>query len=256
MAIKDFVIAKIPAPLLMRLVAGHDFCRGEPELHLLKQLVPRNRIALDVGANYGVYTYFLSRLVRHVYAFEPNLRLADYLQRAVPGNATVCRFGLSDHEGKARLTIPIIRNREIHGHGTVEPHAFSSATRTLEVELRRLDDQGLTELGFIKIDVEGHEDAVLNGGERTIARWRPRMIIEIEQRFVAGAVRDRFARIAAMGYRLFYWRQNRLNEISAANSASFSGESLLEVHNYICIPNEDQEMLNGFSAYPPSSVQS
>lgn len=252
LTIKDAIIAKIPAPLLMRLVAAYEFFWGEPELRLLKLLVPRNRIAVDVGANYGVYTYFLSRLVRRVYAFEPNLQLADYLQRAVPGNVTVCRFGLSDRDGAACLRIPIIGGREIHGFGTVGSYAFPAATRTLAVALHRLDDQGLTELGFIKIDVEGHEDAVLNGGEQTIARWRPRMIIEIEQRFVTGAIRDRFARIAAMGYRLFYWRQNRLHEILTANSTVLSGESLSEVHNYICIPSEDQEMFNDFSAYFPA----
>ena len=48
MAIKDFIIANIPAPLLLRMVAAHDFLRGEPELHLLKRLVPRDRVALDV----------------------------------------------------------------------------------------------------------------------------------------------------------------------------------------------------------------
>lgn len=248
MAIKDFIIANIPAPLLMRMVAAHDYLQGEPELHLLKRLVPRNRVALDVGANYGVYTYFLSKLAPHVHAFEPNLRLADYLQRAVPGNVTVCRFGLSDHEGKARLTIPVVHNREIHGHGTVEQYVFQSPARMLDVELRRLDDQGLTELGFIKIDVEGHEDAVLKGGSRTIARWRPRMIIEIEQRFVPGLIGGRFAGIIAMGYRMFYWRQDRLCEIPKASLPSLSGESMSEIHNYICIPEEDREILGDFKS--------
>ncbi len=240
MTLKDAILSRIPPPLLMRLVAGFDYARGEPELRLLKRLVPRDRIALDVGANYGVYSYFLSRLVPAVHAFEPNPGLADYLERAVPANVTVHRFGLSDHEGVARMRIPVIGGREIHGFGTVEPHALPAQdARTLEVALRRLDDQKLDGIGFVKIDVEGHEGAVLAGGAQTLARNRPRMIVEIEPGFGPGGMSDRFAAIAALGYTLWCWRYNRLHEIRLADAASYSSETLAGIHNYICLPDGD-----------------
>lgn len=49
--------------------------------------------------------------------------------------------------------------------------------------MRRLDDYDAMEpIGCIKIDVEGHEDAVLRGGRRLLFRDHPSLIVEIEER--------------------------------------------------------------------------
>jgi len=51
-----------------------------------------------------------------------------------------------------------------------------------------LDDFDLPAVGFVKIDVEGHEEAVLKGGEKLLARDRPVYMIEIEERHNPGAL--------------------------------------------------------------------
>ncbi len=46
------------------------------------------------------------------------------------------------------------------------------------VPMRRLDSFGFEDVDFIKIDVEGFERAVIEGGERTIRTWRPNIVVE------------------------------------------------------------------------------
>ena len=70
--------------------------------------------------------------------------------------------------------------------------------------VRRLDDLLDGErrsVSFIKIDVEGHEVAVLEGARHTIATHKPNLLIEIEGRFLDGPVQDVIDRVLALGYR-------------------------------------------------------
>jgi hypothetical protein len=72
------------------------------------------------------------------------------------------------------------------------------------VALRRLDDicahiEG--RISFIKIDVEGHELEVLRGGTATLAKHRPNLLIEIEQRHSAGPIEETLKYVASLGYR-------------------------------------------------------
>ena len=70
------------------------------------------------------------------------------------------------------------------------------------VQTARLDDYQLPPVGFIKIDVEGHEEAVLRGAAQTIARNRPVLMIEIEERHNPGALGRLFERFGADRYRV------------------------------------------------------
>ena len=62
-----------------------------------------------------------------------------------------------------------------------------------EVELRTLDSYGFEDVAFIKIDVEGHEEAVLAGAGDTLVRAKPVLLIEIEERHNPGGL-DRIAK--------------------------------------------------------------
>lgn len=151
---------------------------GEPELDLLAHLVPRGRLAVDIGANKGLYSLPLASLCSRVVAFEPNPRLAGRLRLAVPRNVSVRERALSNTAGEARFFVPLDES----GHwrpniGSLEQPGERS--EEIVVERGRLDDEGLTDIGMIKIDVEGHEGAVIEGAMATIRRDRPVMLIEI-----------------------------------------------------------------------------
>ena len=67
-------------------------------------------------------------------------------------------------------------------------------------EIRTLDSFGFASVGLIKIDAEGHEEAVLKGAADTLSRWRPSLIVEIEERHNPGGLARIRALFGGMGY--------------------------------------------------------
>jgi FkbM family methyltransferase len=64
-----------------------------------------------------------------------------------------------------------------------------SSVTSERVSVRRLDDIDLGGgVGFLKIDVEGHEEAVLAGASRTLKQSMPAVLVEVEERHHTGAV--------------------------------------------------------------------
>ncbi len=196
-------------PLIERWRARRYFWKsynvnGEWELRQLPVYVPKNRSAIDVGGNIGIYSYHLGRLARRVITFEPNPLYADRLRRIGLGK-DLKEVALSDRSGTAELRIPFWKGREDAAQASLETDAVpgSMLARTVQVSVRRLDDYGFQGVGFIKIDVEGHEESVLRGGVETLSRERPVLLIEIEQRHNPGGLE----RIRALlsGYRGFFF---------------------------------------------------
>jgi len=201
-------VRRLPPGLVFAANARIHRWKGERELRELPRLVARGSIAVDVGAHFGTYSHALCRLVGKqglVHAFEPIAEDARYLTAAarqlrLPMEVHNC--ALSSVNGTAALTVP-----DRYGHGktalsSLEPHVGTGERRTVEV--RRLDDvlAGADRpVSFIKIDVEGHELAVLEGAAETIARHKPNLLIEIEERFHAAPAVVTFERVQALGYR-------------------------------------------------------
>src|SRR5947209_3295951 len=74
-------------------------------------------------------------------------------------------------------------------------------------------------VGFIKIDVEGHEHSVLQGAQRTIERCRPRVLIEAEERHAPGSVRRIQAFFRRFGYRGYFVFHRQLAPIERFDPA-------------------------------------
>ena len=79
---------------------------GEYELKILKRIVPKGCLAIDVGANSGVYSFHLSRFASKVIAFEPGSHY--HAKLANLGRKIELRTeALSDETGEGKLSIPI-----------------------------------------------------------------------------------------------------------------------------------------------------
>jgi FkbM family methyltransferase len=149
----------------------------EPALtRFMRERVRPGAVVADIGANIGYYTLLLSRLVGpggHVYAIEPSpeirLRLDDALHRNAVGNVTVVPYGISDRCERRAFTIASA-NLGASRFGEVADNGL---------ELRRLADvipaDQLARLSFIKVDVEGMENAVM----RDIAALLPQLPHEL-----------------------------------------------------------------------------
>ncbi len=108
-------------------------------------------------------------------------------------------IALSDSEGRATLSMP---EGGSSGRATIASVAGSTIA---SVETRRLDSYEFANVGFMKVDVEGHEEAVLNGAIDMLKKWHPILFVEIEERHNPGAVTRIPAMLADIGYTHCYF---------------------------------------------------
>lgn len=165
--------------------------RYEPnEMYAMAQLIKPGMCFVDVGANAGIFTIMAARLTGErgvVHAFEPSPRDRVRLEANISlnrlTNVTVHSEALGRSPGKAVLTVS---GAERPGHNTIGGfmYAEDAAAYSIEVEVTTLDDVAeatrLTRLDVMKVDVEGFETAVLQGGRAALARFRPVMVVEAQ----------------------------------------------------------------------------
>ena len=157
----------------------------EPEvLRFLGSHLSAGKIFVDVGAWIGLYSLLGSDLVRpdgKVYAFEPETESRKLLQRNLKANhatnVIVGHYALSNKSGQllmdARPMSSLARicsNEEAPRHGLVKVEAT-----TLDEFFKAKSEQP----DIVKIDVEGHEDRVVEGGERTLGNRQTTVVIEL-----------------------------------------------------------------------------
>lgn len=194
-----------PQPLLNWREARYYGRYGEVELHLLDILCRRSADAIDIGANEGAYIHYLRRHVRRVVAYEPMPKLAETLRQKFPHGVVVEGIALSDRRGAIELRMPVVDGVAVEGCCTASAIASAvyPAYNGIEVPMDSLDNVYHGNAGFIKIDVEGHEEAVLEGATKTVDRCRPRMLVEVLERLAPGGiarVRDYFESKHYAGY--------------------------------------------------------
>ena len=176
--------------------------RGEVELRLLPLLCDRSLVSLDIGAHHGIYTLGTSLFSRRVVAVEPQYHLAQALRESMPPRATLVEGALSREPGKATLKIPL-REWDSRSHLDFGGED-DSGWRSQRVSLFRMDDIVQEPVGFVKIDVEGHEREVLEGALRIIGSDKPSFLIEIEEGHRSGSVADIANFMEGHGYRSFF----------------------------------------------------
>jgi FkbM family methyltransferase len=198
----------------------------EKEILGLGEVVGPGDVCLDVGAEFGLYTHVLADLVGPtgaVHAFEPQAGAHRWLSLGVrasgPSWVHLHRLALGSGTGAATLSVPRRRGLPVHGRAFVTagardegPNAEFADRRHESVALTTLDvvvaDLGLDDVALVKVDVEGAEGAVLDGAETVLARHRPHLLLEIEDRHTAkyglagAAVLER---LAAQGYTPHVW---------------------------------------------------
>jgi FkbM family methyltransferase len=218
MSVKELVRKILPPSATISLMAITNYRNGEPEIKLLQSLVDSHKNSIDIGANKGIYTYFLARLSRQVFAYEPNPELANFLNKSTPSNVNVYAIALSNQPGEAVLSIPLVNNFLYDQLGSLKDKANQQTGKTYEVPLERLDDRQHSNIGFIKIDVEGHEEAVLDGAYNLLTTQRPNILIEIEQKHHPDRdISEIFAKIINMGYEGFFLLNGKLTSLSEFN---------------------------------------
>jgi FkbM family methyltransferase len=184
---------------------------GEYEISQLNRLVDTRKTSVDIGALNGTYAYYLSQY-GPVVAFEPNPARASRLRRILP-KLTVWEVALSDTAGTATLSIPKDSSGgAADGWATLEAFPGQDAAAQLLVETNTLDHYQI-DTGFIKIDVEGHEESVLRGAIGTLKKCRPVVMIEIEERHNPGSTKRIPEWMKELGYNCHFFLDETLRSI-------------------------------------------
>lgn len=129
-------------------------------------------VFLDIGAHVGTYSMVCAKKALHTYSFECSPRTFCYLAANIALHkleykVTPISSALGDHNGTVNY---FIRTEDGGGNGVKYLSDADSTTKKVSVELKTLDSFGLTNIGFIKIDVEGFEKEVLMGAKETLQK--------------------------------------------------------------------------------------
>lgn len=221
---------------------------GEPEAALLPRLVDSTRKALDIGGADGAYTVALIPLAERVIVFEPIPAKAKRLRETLANTrcVTVHEVALSDREGQTTLRVPSDRPWQ----STVEAsNPLVGRVGISEIAVRRatLDSFGITDVGFMKVDVEGHELEVLAGAANTIVRDRPNVLIEVEERHRSGALQSVFEFFSKRGYEGYFLLDGQLRSLARFDPKIHQVPDHLDVdnrrigvyiNNFVFVPGE------------------
>lgn len=181
------------------------------ELRLLRQQAPGCRVLFDVGAHHGEWTRHALRANprARVHCFEPISSHYAALRAARFPEAVTCnRCGLSDAAGERPIDVATASLHRLDGGAGDEVEVI--ALRTLDGYCR---ENGVEHIDFLKVDVEGHELAVLHGGRRMIGDARVARIqfeygpCNADSRVL---LRDLFAFFEPLDYDLFRITPRRL----------------------------------------------
>lgn len=201
------------------------------EVNFLPLLVKAGDTACDIGANRGLFTYWLLKAGVKVEGFEPNPHMVKILRLRFPdalktGTLHLSGTALSDGPGEATLHIP----KGFSPLATIDGGLAAQAGKPMEevrVPLARLDDQVAGDIAFIKLDVEGHELKVLEGAGRILSTSHPSILVEAEERHRPGAVASLRALLEPLGYDGFFRDGGRLVPISGFDPARHQSLSAL-----------------------------
>jgi FkbM family methyltransferase len=199
-------------------------------MKLLPLVVRKHDRVIDAGGNRGIYAYRLSKLRAKVEVFEPNPICFDVLSSWATGkpNVNLHSVALSSGEGSANLHIPVDESGVEHdASASIENIDFAHARDQL-VPLQTLDSHEFKDVALIKIDVEGHEYAVIEGAASTLASSKPALLVEIEQRHSNRPIDEVFQKILAFGYRGFFMRSGKLSDLR-----NFDAETHQSMENFI-----------------------
>lgn len=214
--------------------ASYLTCESFSEELLVSFLVDHGETAIDVGAGSGRLTRFLSARSSKVHAFECNPKHINAIENGVRGawdkwskssnfqNIILHKKAASSTDGIAILRAP----SESYGWGTIDSsnqllRKKEEGIDKFKVSMCRIDTIGhsLENVGFLKVDVEGHEPAVLAGAEQLLKRFGPILYLEIYDGHVPGVSEKIQEYLRGHGYKGFYLHNDQILPIEQCDFA-------------------------------------
>lgn len=140
-------------------------------------------VALDIGANVGLWARELTQMFDQVIAFEPVSHFRECLRKNVPANNLDIReYALGNED----TMIDMIVTEGNTGHS----HVDQSSTGSGSIPMYKLDSLKFDRIDYIKLDCEGYEIPIIKGARQTILKHRPIIVVEQKLHLDAGITKD------------------------------------------------------------------
>lgn len=184
------------------------------EISYLLRTISRGATVLDVGAHKGGYTYWMRKAVGpsgKVIAFEPQQKGARLLEQLFKEpNVQVVHKALSNKAGQQELFIQLQRF-DVSFEASLENKYGNTVTEV--VDTTTIDEFCKAESlspSFIKVDVEGHEEQVLEGASQVLKTCRPVLLVECEVRLKGHyAIARLISFLKSLQYSGFFYRKGQ-----------------------------------------------
>jgi len=154
--------------------------------------------AIDVGAHYGLVTFHLNSYFENVDSFEIDSNIRNHLQNNIRNfhleNVTVHSSGLGEIKKEVNLVFDKIDSLITK----VDPRPHIGGKHLIKT----IDSFNFSNCDFIKLDVEGYEPFCLQGGESTIKRLKPVILIEDKNLEVKYGMINSIDLLTSWGYKL------------------------------------------------------
>jgi len=215
-------------------VGAHLIARGYWESWIHKavcDLVQPGDHIIEVGANFGVYTLAMARLIGDggsLLSFEANPDLAALVARSIhfngySGRARLVAKAAADASGE--LSFGVSRRNAGGGTLSTEPSGLGADARLITVPAARLDDEADQDVRLLRMDAEGSEPLILRGAGRLLKR--PDVVVIMEWDIIQMAARtdvaDHVDWLSGMGFRFWQIRfDSTLLEIPAAEMSALA----------------------------------
>ena len=158
-------------PIYRPLYAAYKAYADQAERRLLRQILVPGAVAVDAGANIGIYSQFLARCVGPtgaVYSFEPAPENFERLRAAMRefSNVNVLQVAVGERSGRSQVYLSDTLNVDHRTYLTA-----NLARRVVQIEMVALDDyfKPGQRVDLIKMDIQGYELHALRGAGRVLA---------------------------------------------------------------------------------------
>lgn len=245
-SIKNFIIKILPR---FYTISESLYVRyKDKESNYLDILCDKEKLSLDIGTLWGGYTYLIQKYSKMVYCFEPNKTNHSFLKRSFKyyNDVKLFNMAVSDREQTVRFRIP----QNNPGNATIESENLLTGFDNIEeceVKSTSIDKMRLENIGFIKIDIEGHELKALEGMLKTITEQRPILLIESENRHYTDAIQKVTNLLHSIKYELFFLFNAKLYNISdfdlSVHQIQDNRNTNYYINNFISLPLEQVDMI-------------
>jgi FkbM family methyltransferase len=145
------------------------------------EILPENGIFFDIGSNIGIYSLNLCRKAKEVYAFEATKTTYQLLQETINENCiqNIHLYLTAIHNiDKEEVKIYADNNLNIGGNSMYSGNCVANTVQTITIDTF-VKENDISRIDFIKMDIEGNELNALQGTKKSIKKFRPIIMCEI-----------------------------------------------------------------------------